>query len=111
MHHFGANINIANILREQRLSHLASVYYNQIDPSHVSANFGLVLSQNQSSQQMRQILQFDPDNYIVMTQLAILRFLDHEDIKCMKLLIYALKINNSHLPAIINMAELLRFNG
>ena len=52
-----------------------------------------------------------PNNAEVLTQLAILRLFDYQDLKALQLLHKALQIDNSNLPALCTMGELLRFNG
>ena len=58
---------------------------------------------------LKEVLRLEPDNFIVLTQLAFLRFLQYEDIKAATLLRKALTINNSYEPALYTMGELLRF--
>ena len=60
---------------------------------------------------LKEVLRHEPDDFIVLTQLAFLRFLQYEDIKAATLLRKALTINNSYEPALYTMGELLRFIG
>jgi hypothetical protein len=53
----------------------------------------------------------DPDNFIDLTQLAILYFFEYEDDLCLELLRSALVINNSYLPALVTAAELMFLTG
>ena len=53
----------------------------------------------------------DPDNFIDLTQLAILYFFEYEDAIALELLRCALTINNSYLPALVTLAELTFLTG
>ena len=60
---------------------------------------------------LEDLLRHDPDNFIVITQLAVMHFLQYEDVTAIALLRKALAINNSYEPALHTMGELLRFSG
>ena len=53
----------------------------------------------------------DPENFIVLTQLAILYFLDYKDTQTANLLRMALSIKHNHIPALFTMAELFKSTG
>ncbi len=46
------------------------------------------------------IVQQDPHNFAVLTQLAILSFFDYEDVKAANLLRMALSVKNNYIPAL-----------
>ena len=60
---------------------------------------------------LEEVLRHDPDNFNALTQLALLRFFDYEDLKCIRLLRKALEVRNSFVPALVAMGELERFTG
>lgn len=59
----------------------------------------------------RKNLKHDPDNLNVLTQLAILLFLQYEDMKAIGLLKNALVIESTFVPALVAMGEIMRFTG
>ena len=60
---------------------------------------------------LKWIVKQDPENFEALTQLAILRLLDFEDLKAMRLLRVALKINPNFIPALVTSAEVMRLAG
>ena len=117
---YSANIHLANLLMELGQGQRAAKYYHQalrLKPNSIAATNGLMLSvflyANDTEvciHHLEDLLRHDPDNFIVLTQLAILRFLQYEDVTVVALLRKALAINNSYEPALHTMGELLRFS-
>jgi len=60
---------------------------------------------------LKKKLRRDYDNFVALTQLAIFRLFQHEDLKAVRLLRRALSVKSSYTPALVTVAELLRFTG
>ena len=80
--------------------------------------FGLILavlrhpsSSEACTHHLKEVLRHDPDNLTALTQLALLRFFEYEDVKCIRLLRKAFQISDSFAPALVAMGELERFTG
>ena len=108
---YGASLQLANLLVELGQEQCAAkCYLNVIRVKHDSAaaNFGLILAvlQHPSGREacthhLREVLRHDPYNLTVLTQLALLRFFEYEDVKCVRLLRKALQISNAFVPALV----------
>ena len=70
-----------------------------------------VIDRELYQEHLRSELTMDPDNFIDLTQLAILYFFEYEDDLCLEWLRSALVINNSYLPALVTAAELMFLTG
>ena len=121
VNNYGASIQLANLLVESGLSEGSAKYYQnaiRIKPDSAAAHFGLIVaaSNTQSgsgaySHHLKEVLRHDPDNLCALTQLAIIRLFEYEDVKCVRLLQKALQISNTFAPALVAMGELERFTG
>jgi hypothetical protein len=56
-------------------------------------------------------LQQDPKNVALLTQQAIYRFFDYDDLTCLKLLKKALSYDHNYLPALVATGEIMRMTG
>jgi len=118
---YAASIQLANLLVELGQDQCASkCYQNAIRVKHDSAaaHFGLILAvlrnpngSEACAHHLKEVLRHDPDNLTTLTQLALLRFFEYEDVKCIRLLRKAFQISNSFVPALVVMGELERFTG
>jgi len=121
VNNFGASIQLANLLVEVGQGQRAAKYYQnsiRIKPDSTAAHFGLIISvlrhpngSEACTQHLKEVLRHDPDNLTALTQLAMLRLLKYEDVKCARLLRRALEIDNSFAPTLVVMGELERFTG
>ena len=118
---YGASLQLANLLVELGQEQCAAKCYQnaiRVKSDSAAANFGLILAvlrhpsgSEACSRHLKEVLQHDPDNLTALTQLALLRFFQYEDVKCVRLLRKALQISNSFVPALVAMGELERFTG
>ena len=99
----------------------ASKYYMhalKLKPDSISAISGLVLTLvlyaddvDSCIQNLKHALTNRPDDIVLLTQLAIIRFFLYQDMKAARLLRRVLSINKYYAPALHIVGELLRFTG
>ena len=84
----------------------------------VASYFGLVLAVKRHASDVQQIVDHlkekvkqDPDNFVELTQLALLRFFSFQDLKALRLLNAALSADCTFIPALVGMGEILRRTG
>ena len=83
-----------------------------------TAHFGLMVAVERETidskgaiYHLEEKLSNEVDNFKSLTHLAILKFFNYEDIESMDLLHKALKENNTYIPALVAVGEILRSNG
>ena len=90
----------------------------RLQSDSVEAHFGFVIAVNRYSttseaapNHLDRILREDPDHFPTLTHFAILSLLRYDDLKAVRLVTKALKVNPSFVPALVCLAELLRLSG
>ena len=95
----------------------AIIYYQsalRIKPESVSAHFGMIVALKRHTRDaagivrcMKRRISMDPDNFVWLTSLAILRYFEDEDGKALKLLSKAFLVKKNYIPALVTLGLIL----
>ena len=107
--HYGANLHLANLLVDVNSVPIYKVCIKK-KPNDFAPHLGLIVATKKNSKrQLKDTLKQDPDNFEVLTQLAILFLLGKKDANALQLLHRALTVNNNYIPALIALGQLMQF--